>query len=384
MRRVLHVTDVYLPRLGGIEVHLSGLVAEQRRRGVQAEVATSCPSARSADAAAGPPDPAYVHRLAGGPASAVRRLAALVAEHEYDVVHVHVSVWSPFATLAARDLVRRGVPVLVTVHSMWSRLGPLPVLARELLRLRAWPLTWSAVSEAAAAPLREMLGPEIPVAVLGNAVDLAFWRPTSTSPPVEAGRPLRVVSVMRLTRVKRAVPLAQVLHDVRRRVPEGRRLEAVVVGDGPRGEAMRRLLARQGDLGWVRLPGRLDRTGIRTLLAGADVYVAPAELESFGIAALEARTAGVPVVASSLGGVGDFVVPGVNGFLGADDAGLVDGLVRLLTDDDLRRRIALHNATVPPDHGWDLACDRAEPLYDRAAAAARVPARALPLAVGLR
>lgn len=377
MRRVLHVTDAYLPRLGGIEVHVSDLLREQRARGIEAEVATITPPAEGAA------EPAYVRRLEGGPLGAQRGLVELVEEGRYDAVHLHVSVWSPFATLAARRLVSAGVPTLVTIHSMWTRLGPLPGLARELLRLRAWPLVWSAVSDAAAEPLREMLGPEIPVAVLGNAIDVDAWRPP-TAPGREsaADGPLRIVAVMRLTRVKRAVELAEILHRVRAQVPAERALEAVVVGAGPRERAMRRVLARHGDDAWVTLPGRMDRPAIRSLLRSADVFVAPAELESFGIAALEARAAGVPVVASSWGGVGDFVAQGVEGLLAPDDAGLATALTSLLTDDRLRRAMAEHNTAVPPTHDWARACDLSEQLYERAVAAARAPAGAWSMVLG--
>jgi glycosyltransferase involved in cell wall biosynthesis len=378
--RVLHVTDAYLPRLGGIEVQVSDLVREQRARGVEAEVATITP-------AGGATDPAYVHRLAGGPVGATRRLARLMADEPYDAAHMHVSVWSPFASLAARRLATAGVPTLVTIHSLWSRLGPLPATARELLRLRAWPMAWSAVSDAAAEPLRQMLGPDIPVAVLGNAIDVSAWHPTEPRPAesrtaVPGGEPLRILSVMRLTHLKRSVPLAKILHRVRERVPAERALEAVVVGEGSRAPAMRRVLARHDDDRWVRMPGRLDRPAIRELLTSADVFVAPAELESFGIAALEARAAGVPVVASAWGGVGDFVKPGVEGLLGRDDDELVAALVGLLTDDALRHRIAEHNRLVAPAHDWELACEQAEALYQRAAEECRRPAGAWSLVLG--
>lgn len=378
--RVLHVADVYLPRLGGIELHTSDLVAHQRARGIDAEVATITP------AADGAVDPPYVHRLAGGTVPrhlhALPELRDLVANGRYDAVHVHVSVWSPFSTLAGRQVVRSGQPMLATIHSMWTRLGPLPVMARELLRLRGWPMAWSAVSDAAAAPLREMLGPEIPVAVLGNAIDVSAWR--QGTPPGGAAGPRRVVSVMRLTRTKRALPLLEMLREVRRELPADVPLEAVVVGDGPLRPTMERFLRRHDMDSWVRLPGTLDRAEIPALLATADLYVAPAELESFGIAALEARAAGLPVVASSIGGVGEFVRPEVEGLLGADDAELVAAMVRLLTDDALRSSIARHNTEVPPVHDWDLACAESLSLYDAAveAAAARRRAPAWTVALG--
>jgi glycosyltransferase involved in cell wall biosynthesis len=114
---------------------------------------------------------------------------------------------------------------------------------------------------------------------------------------------------------------------------------------------------------WVELPGRLDRTAIRRQLAEGTLFLAPAALESFGIAALEARTAGLPVVASARSGVGEFVTHGREGLLGASDGDLAVQVVRLLTDERLRSRIARHNWTVPPLHDWVRACARTDQLY---------------------
>lgn len=355
--RVLHVTDYYLPRLGGIEMHVSDLVAHQRRSGVEASVATTT--------VAGPaPDPAWVHRLGStlSPLAADEALSRLLSSSAPDVVHVHVSVWSPLAMLAARRAARMGVPTLVTVHSLWSGYGPVPALARSVLRLRSLPLHWSAVSDRAAQPVRAMLGPGIPVDVLPNAVDVQSWRVTPREPDVAT-----IVSVMRLARTKRPLPLARMLREVRRLLPPELPLRAVVIGEGPLRPGLQRYLDRHDMRSWVELPGRLDRAAIRDRLAAASVFLAPAELESFGIAPLEARCVGLPVVASSRSGVGEFITPGVDGLLSASDAGMVDDLVRLLTDPALRTDITRHNRAVAPDFGWAAAGSRTLELYARAA-----------------
>ena len=84
--------------------------------------------------------------------------------------------------------------------------------------------------------------------------------------------------------------------------------------DAPAG-AVARAVQPRGLGDWVDLPGRLTRFEIQQLYASADVYLAPAELESFGVAALEARCAGLPVIAMASGGVGEFVRPDIEGYL---------------------------------------------------------------------
>jgi glycosyltransferase involved in cell wall biosynthesis len=123
----------------------------------------------------------------------------------------------------------------------------------------------------------------------------------------------------------------------------------------------------------VDLVGRVDRTAIRAMLASCDVYVAPARLESFGIAALEARTVGLPVVAARGGGVGDFVRHGREGLLAGSDDEMTSALVRLLSSPLPREEIRRHNTAVPPRFGWDDALLRVSALYERARSTAAVP-----------
>jgi glycosyltransferase involved in cell wall biosynthesis len=98
------------------------------------------------------------------------------------------------------------------------------------------------------------------------------------------------------------------------------------------------------------------------------VFLAPAELESFGLAALEARCAGLPVVARSQAGVGEFVRHGIEGLLGADDDALARATVSLLADPELLGRISRFNRTVPTSLGWADVVDRCMAVYASAAA----------------
>jgi glycosyltransferase involved in cell wall biosynthesis len=175
-----------------------------------------------------------------------------------------------------------------------------------------------------------------------------------------------VASAMRLAPRKRPLPLLEALREVRVGLPPAVRLRAVVAGEGPQRRAMERYRDRH-DLGWVELPGRLDRGQLRDLYARADVYAAPAVLEAFGIATLEARTAGLPVVARAGTGVEEFVTDGVEGLLAPSDGTFAAALHRLVADPALRQRIAGHNRRVPPAVGWDEVVLRSVDAYERAA-----------------
>jgi glycosyltransferase involved in cell wall biosynthesis len=120
---------------------------------------------------------------------------------------------------------------------------------------------------------------------------------------------------------------------------------------------------------WVRLPGRVTREELRDRYAASDIFVAPAPLESFGIAALEARTVGLPVVGRRGSGVQEFVKDGLNGYLGTDDAAMARSLAALVVDDGLRESMTAYNRSTQPEQSWGRILDGAEAEYRRAIAA---------------
>jgi len=368
--RIAHVSDCYLPRLGGIETQVHGLARWQREAGLDVEVVTATPRARHDRSAREVVDGVPVHRatvdlpyeLPVHPRPG-REVLRVVRAGGFDVVHVHLGVVAPFAQGALPALVRAGVPAVVTVHSLWGPATSLFRVADLVTGWTRWPVAFTAVSDVAADPVRAVLRGRAQVGVLPNGIDAGSWRPGSPPPPDDGE--LVLVAAMRLAPRKRPMPLLEVLRQVRRQVPDRTRLRAVVAGEGPQRPAMERHLRRHG-MDWVELPGRLAPDALRDLYGRAHVYIAPAVLESFGIATLEARTAGLPVVARAGTGVVEFVRNGVEGLLAHSDAGLTDAVARLLTDPALRRRISAHNRSVPPAVTWDEVVARSVAAYERA------------------
>jgi glycosyltransferase involved in cell wall biosynthesis len=367
--RVAHLSDCYLPRLGGIETQVHGLARRQRAAGIDAEVVTATPKARHDRTGFEIVEGVPVHRttvdlpyeLPVHPRPG-REVLRVVRAGGFDVVHAHVGVVAPFARGAMPTLVRAGVPLVVTVHSLWGPATPLLRVADLVVRWETWPAVFTAVSEVAARPVRAVLGGCVEVGVLPNGIDAAAWR---IDPAPRTPGEVVLAAAMRLTSRKRPMALLEVLRRVREHTPPSIRLRAVVAGEGPHRGRMERYRARH-DLDWVALPGRLATGDLRDLYRRADLYVVPSVLESFGIAALEARAAGLPVVARAETGVTEFVDDGVDGLLATSDAGLADAVTRLVTDEALRQGIAAHNRAVPPSVTWDDVVARAVAAYERA------------------
>jgi N-acetyl-alpha-D-glucosaminyl L-malate synthase BshA len=114
----------------------------------------------------------------------------------------------------------------------------------------------------------------------------------------------------------------------------------LLVGDGPdRSEA--ETWVRRNGLGCkVRFLGKLD--DIVPLLSIADLMLMPSNVESFGLAALEAMACGVPVVVTDAGGFPEFVRQGIDGFRHphGDIEGMSRSALAILKDDEVWRRFS--------------------------------------------
>ncbi|MCC6848923.1 MAG: glycosyltransferase [Deltaproteobacteria bacterium] len=118
----------------------------------------------------------------------------------------------------------------------------------------------------------------------------------------------------------------------------------LIAGDGTRAPALRARAAALGLADRVRFLGRVE--DVAPLLAAADALVMPSRREGLGVAALEAMAAGLPVVASRVGGLPEAVVDGETGLLvpPGDAAALAAALARLAADPALAGRLGAGGA----------------------------------------
>lgn len=365
--KVALVSDCYLPRLGGIEVQVHDLAQRLAAEGHEVEAFTVTPAHAEQYSGTEVIDGITVHRFALGlphdvavNPMAISQMRVALTGGGFDVVHAHIGVISLFSMDVVRMSLGMGLPTAVTWHSVMSWAGP---LLSPLGFVRRWSqggAALSAVSEVAARPIRRMAGRDSDIVVLPNGIDTAVWHPGHR----EGDGSVRVISAMRLAARKRPLDLFKVMKAVHREAPNVR-LEIAGEGD------LRSRLVRAVDLAdaheWVSLPGRMTRAQLRERYWASDIYVAPARLEAFGIAALEARSCGLPIVAPDTSGVSEFIEDGVNGLLVHGDDGLVAGLTRLVLDADLRASMAQTNRTEPPAQAWTRVVHMAEAEYERAA-----------------
>ncbi|WP_433857162.1 glycosyltransferase family 4 protein [Streptomyces kronopolitis] len=366
---ILHISDCFAPRTGGIEIQVAALAAAQHRAGQATEVATATPAAPGAPET---PWPFPVHRLtARVPGQlpvhprAGQAIDRLLTTRHPRVVHVHLGAASPFAWAALACARRRGIPAVATIHSMWDPV--VRVMYRLLSRTGhgpAAPVAVTTVSRSAARLVRQAL-PDLAPRVIPNGIDAAWWR-TRAAAERQDGR-VHVVAVGRLVPRKEPMELLAALHSAHTRMSrQGTALRATFAGAGPSLRPIQRYLRRNGMDGWIRLVGRLQPREVRELLSEADLFVNASCRESFGIAALEARTSGLPVLARVHTGVADFVRHNREGALCGHSAfALADEVLWLARTPGARRSLAAHNWETEPVHcTWPVVTDAFAHAYD--------------------
>ncbi|MEP6732394.1 MAG: glycosyltransferase family 4 protein [bacterium] len=362
-RRIALVCDWCLPRFGGLELQLIDLAQALRAAGNAVEIITAYPGPASLD---GIP----VRRLRGfrfpyfGFTFSPRQfseLRAALREGAFDVVHVQSGVIAPLAYGSALIAATGGMPTALTFHSVYDYLAPGLRMLAKLSGASRLPIAYSAVSRHVAKETSAVLDGSR-VEVLPNGVDARAWRVTATARP--RGE-LRLVSVMRLQVRKRPRDLFAILDEAQRRVGPQMRITLDIIGDGRERRVVDRLAAAAG-ADRVRVHGRRSREEIRALFAHADAFLLPTRMESFGIAALEALCAGLPVIARRNTGVEDFVVHGENGLLAGSVAGLTEAVIELAQDEGLRAAIAKRNRETRPRFEWNDVAALALRQYERA------------------
>ena len=373
--RVLIVSDCYAPRLGGIETQVRDLARNLKRAGHEPAVVTATPvgggRGRSVERADGfpvyrttahLPSELPVHPRAG------RELDDLLSRLRPDVVHAHVGIVSPFAWSGIAAARRAGLPLSVTFHCV---LGPWASVAGVLgpaSPVRLWQrggADLTAVSSMLASEVKRA-GAQDPVTVLPNGITVEDWRLERPGPQGRRPhRPVTVVASLRWVERKRPLQVVRAFAQAVRSTPGSDALLRIY-GDGPLRDRLAREVAESGLADGITLVGRVERTELAQAFTRADIYLQTSPADSFGISTLEARSAGLAVVALRSSGVSDFVTDGVDGLLADDESGLARELATLLGDDELLERIKAHNYENVPLPEWGSVVQMNVEAYRRA------------------
>ncbi len=367
------VASSFAPDIGGVESHVAHVARGLLDRGHSVEVWTVDRGGHSSVSRVDGVGVRYLPTpLPARSVSALARFAGRVprAWREWvrgyrslhpDVVHIHC--FGPNGVYADGLRRRFGGPQILTSHGETLAddrgvYGRSALLRRSLTRAIRSAAAVTAPSEFVLADLRRGYG-LIGGAVIPNGVDPTIR--ADPDAPLPAARGSYLLAVGRLGRMKGF----DLLIDAFSRADVDGSIRLVIVGDGPERESLVSSAERAGLGERVVFTGAMTTQSVANAMSGAIAVVVPSRAEAFGIVALEAWRAGVPVVMTSRGGATDFMTDGHDGLLidPEDEAAFARALLEITRDGVLRKRLAENGTRRVSEFTWTRVVDAYESLY---------------------
>lgn len=267
------------------------------------------------------------------------RMAEVAEFNELDLLHVHYAIPHSVSALLARQMLAsrgRRLPFVTTLHGTDITLVGLD---RSYLPITRYSIQESDGVTSISKYLKEKTIESFEITrdieVVTNFVNCDVYMPyqdeerrADVRRKLAAPHEAILMHLSNFRPVKRVVDVVKVFAKVARELPA----QLVLVGDGPDRSAAEWLAHDLGIQAKVHFLGKQDR--VNELLPLADLLIMPSELESFGLAALEAMACKVPSIATRVGGVPELVDDGVTGLLYnvGDIDGMAQGALSLLSD----------------------------------------------------
>src|SRR3979411_1127375 len=230
-----------------------------------------------------------------------------------DLLHVHYAIPHSVSALLARSMAApRRLPFITTLHGTDITLVGND---RSFLPITRFSIEQSdcvtAISHYLKQRTLEDFDIKHPIEVIPNFVNCDLYLRKDDPGLRAAGAPGGEPILMHLSNfrpVKRLTDVIEIFALVREKMPA----KLVLIGDGPDRGAAEYIVRKKKLVRDVHFLGKQDR--VYRLLSQADLFLLPSDMESFGLAALEAMACEVPVVASNVGGVPEVIENGVDGY----------------------------------------------------------------------
>lgn len=242
------------------------------------------------------------------------KMSEVAEEAELDLLHVHYAIPHSVSALLARMMaLPKRLPFITTLHGTDITLVGND---RSYLPITRFSIEQSDGVTAISHYLRDRTLKEFeikrPIEVIPNFVNCDLYKraddPAQRAQWAPDGEPI-LMHLSNFRPVKRVTDVVEIFALVRAKIPA----KLVLMGDGPEHGAAEHIVRQKGLMRDVFFLGKQDR--VHEKLGHADLFLLPSDLESFGLAALEAMACEVPIVATRVGGIPEVVTHGIDGYL---------------------------------------------------------------------
>lgn len=256
--------------------------------------------------------------------------------HGLDLLHVHYAIPHAYAAYFAKQiLLEKGIniPVVTTLHGTDITLvGRHPAYkpAVEFSINKSDKVT--SVSESLKNETYDFFDIQNEIEVIPNFIDNSQFDDCSNCDcrdGIAVDSEKVIIHVSNLRKVKRIQDVIRVFYEVQKEV----NAKLIIVGEGPEWDTAQLLIDQLGITEKVKSLGKVN--DLYNVLCSADLFLLPSEKESFGLAALEAMAARVPVISSNAGGIPEVNFDGVTGYVLpiGDVKGMAERSIELLKDE---------------------------------------------------
>ncbi len=274
--------------------------------------------------------------------SLASKIIQVVRDFKLDIVHAHYAVPHAISAIMARSAMGKGEPPFKVVTTLHGTDITLTGKAPSFFPIVNYAMNESdaitSVSEWLKKETIQTFNLERPIHVIPNFVDVQQFRRGLSHCKRSYLAPNNESILLHISNFRPVKRIHDVIN-VFNLVQKEHSSVLVMVGDGPEKDAAIEQVRRLGLRDKVKFVGKQD--DIEYYMSCADAFLFPSEYESFGLAALEAMSCELPVIASNGGGLREVMIHGETGFLA--DVGDVEQMARhtldVIRNPDLGRKI---------------------------------------------
>jgi L-malate glycosyltransferase len=292
----------------------------------------------------------------------------VIKNNNLDLLHVHYAIPHASAAYMAKKILEeegKSIPVITTLHGTDITLVGrdktyAPVVAFSINQSDAI----TAVSENLRDETYKIFTIEKEIEVIYNFVDVSRFnrKPIDAFRKVIAPNGERIVMhASNFRKIKRVQDVVKVFHEINKEIPS----KLLFVGDGPERQTAEELSRSLGIGDLIRFVGKQEQ--MEDILAIADLFLLTSEYESFGLAALEAMAAGVPVVSTNAGGLREINIEGETGYMAdiGDIKAMSEKAKKILKNDDVLKGFKTRAAAHAKQYDIQYIVPQYEELYER-------------------